>query len=214
VLTDGLAQVTSPGRLQLIGVAPTVLIDSAHNPHGARALVAALGDSFDFDEWGIVLGAFADKDIAGIVATVAPAATQVFVTAPDSERAADPDALADLVEAAGIPVTVHPTSQTRPKPRANGQRARTDARSSSRAASCWRARRCNSPRTATGRPGGARERTQRRARGAEESLAQVVLGFESIIVFLGGLAVYGLNVLPPASRPGGGSSAAPCWRRS
>ena len=108
VLTDGLAQVTSPGRLQLIGVAPTVLIDSAHNPHGARALVAALGDSFDFDEWGIVLGAFADKDIAGIVATVAPAATQVFVTAPDSERAADPDALADLVEAAGIPVTVHP----------------------------------------------------------------------------------------------------------
>jgi len=97
----------SPGRLQLIGVAPTVLIDSAHNPHGARALVAALGDSFDFDEWGIVLGAFADKDIAGIVATVAPAATQVFVTAPDSERAADPDALADLVEAAGVPVTVH-----------------------------------------------------------------------------------------------------------
>ena len=36
----------------------------------------------------------------------------------------------------------------------------------------------------------------RRARGAEESLAQVVLGFESIIVFLGGLAIYGLNALP------------------
>lgn len=107
VLTDGLAQVTSPGRLQLIGVAPTVLIDSAHNPHGARALVAALGDSFDFDEWGVVLGAFADKDTAGIVAALAPAATQVFVTAPDSVRAADPDALADLVEAAGVPVTVH-----------------------------------------------------------------------------------------------------------
>ncbi len=36
----------------------------------------------------------------------------------------------------------------------------------------------------------------RRLRGAEESLAQVVLGFESIIVFLGGLAVYGLSALP------------------
>lgn len=36
----------------------------------------------------------------------------------------------------------------------------------------------------------------RRQRGAEESLAQVVLGFESIIVFLGGLAVYGLSALP------------------
>ena len=107
VLTEGLAQVTSPGRLQLVGVAPTVLVDSAHNPHGARALVAALGDSFDFDEWGIVFGAFGDKDTAGIVSTLAPAATQVFVTAPDSDRAADPDRLADLVEAAGIPVTVH-----------------------------------------------------------------------------------------------------------
>lgn len=36
----------------------------------------------------------------------------------------------------------------------------------------------------------------RRARGAEESLASVVLGFESIIVFLGGLALYGLNQMP------------------
>lgn len=108
VLADGLAQVTSPGRLQLIGVAPTVLVDSAHNPHGARALVAALSDSFDFDEWGIVLGAFRDKDTAGIVATLAPAASHVFVTAPPSERAADPDTLADHVQAAGIPVSVHP----------------------------------------------------------------------------------------------------------
>lgn len=108
VLTDGLAQVTSPGRLQLLGVAPTVLVDSAHNPHGAEALVRALGQSFDFDEWGIVLGAFADKDVAGIVARLAPAATHVFATSPDSERAAEADVVADLVELSGIPVTVHP----------------------------------------------------------------------------------------------------------
>jgi len=107
ILTDGLAQVTSPGRLQLVGVAPTVLVDSAHNPHGARALVAALGESFDFDEWGVVFGAFGDKDTAGIVGALAPAAAHVFVTAPASERAAEPDALADLVEQAGTPVTVH-----------------------------------------------------------------------------------------------------------
>ncbi len=107
VVADGLAQVTSPGRLQLVGVAPTVLVDSAHHPHGARALVAALEDSFDFDEWGIVLGAFGDKDLAGIVSTIAPAATHVFATAPDSERAADPEVIADFVESSGTPVTVH-----------------------------------------------------------------------------------------------------------
>lgn len=107
VLTEGLAQVTSPGRLQLIGVAPTVLVDSAHNPHGAEALVRALGQSFDFDEWGIVLGVFADKDVAGIVELLAPAAAHVFATAPDSDRAAEADAIADLVEPTGTLVTVH-----------------------------------------------------------------------------------------------------------
>ncbi|WP_299086855.1 folylpolyglutamate synthase/dihydrofolate synthase family protein [uncultured Microbacterium sp.] len=107
ILTDGLAQVTSPGRLQLIGIAPTVLVDSAHNPHGAEALVRALGQSFDFDEWGIVLGVFGDKDVAGIVSRIAPAAAHVFATAPDSERAAEADEVADLVEPSGIAVTVH-----------------------------------------------------------------------------------------------------------
>lgn len=107
VVGDGLGIVTSPGRLQLLGVAPTVLVDSAHNPHGARALVAALGESFDFDEWGVVLGVLADKDAAGIVDALAPVAAHVFATAPDSERAAEATVVADLAEARGVTVTEH-----------------------------------------------------------------------------------------------------------
>ena len=108
VLAEGLAQAASPGRLQLVGIAPTVLVDAAHNPHGARALAGALRDSFDFDEWGVVLGILGDKDAAGIVAALAPLATHVFATSPASDRAADADAIADLVEVAGLPVSVHP----------------------------------------------------------------------------------------------------------
>ncbi|MCT9820131.1 bifunctional folylpolyglutamate synthase/dihydrofolate synthase [Microbacterium sp. W1N] len=107
IVGEGLAQVTSPGRLQLLGVAPTVLVDAAHNPHGARSLVAALRDSFDFDEWGLVLGVFGDKDADGIVAELSGAAAQVFATEPASERAASADRIADLVEAHGVPVSVH-----------------------------------------------------------------------------------------------------------
>ncbi|GAA3209818.1 bifunctional folylpolyglutamate synthase/dihydrofolate synthase [Microbacterium terregens] len=107
ILAEGFAQASSPGRLQLVGVSPTVIVDAAHNPHGARALVAALGESFDFDEWGVVLGVLADKDAAGIVAELTPIASHVFATAPDSERADDADLIADLAEAAGLPVTVH-----------------------------------------------------------------------------------------------------------
>lgn len=109
VVADGLGNATSPGRLQLLGTAPTVFVDAAHNPHGARALVAALKESFDIDEWGAVVGILEGKDAAGIMTTLAPAVARVFATAPDSDRAIDPDAIADVTEAAGLPVTVHPT---------------------------------------------------------------------------------------------------------
>jgi hypothetical protein len=46
-----------------------------------------------------------------------------------------------------------------------------------------------------------RERRPRRPRGAAESLGSIVLGFESIIVFLGGLVVFGLKVLPAGIEP-------------
>ncbi|GAA4189590.1 folylpolyglutamate synthase/dihydrofolate synthase family protein [Microbacterium oryzae] len=108
IITEGLQQATSPGRLQLVGIEPTVLVDAAHNPHGARALASALTESFDFAEWGIVLGVLDDKDAAGIIAALAPVAAHVFATAPSSERAGDVERLADIVEAAGLRVTVHP----------------------------------------------------------------------------------------------------------
>ncbi|WP_144796526.1 folylpolyglutamate synthase/dihydrofolate synthase family protein [Microbacterium paludicola] len=109
IITDGLQGATSPGRLQLLGIMPTVVVDAAHNPHGAEALAQSLDDSFDFDEWGLVLGVLADKDAAGIVDRLAPVAAHVFATAPDSDRASDADHIADLVENAGHRVTVHPS---------------------------------------------------------------------------------------------------------
>jgi dihydrofolate synthase/folylpolyglutamate synthase len=48
-----------------------------------------------------------DKDAAGIVAEIAPVAAHVFATAPDSERAEEADAIADLAEAYGLRVSVH-----------------------------------------------------------------------------------------------------------
>lgn len=107
VMADGLGEVTSPGRLQLIGTEPTVFVDAAHNPHGAQALAQALAQVFDFEEWGLILGVLDDKDAAGIVRSLAPLATEVFVTSPDSARAEHPDTLADLVEAGGRRASVH-----------------------------------------------------------------------------------------------------------
>lgn len=95
-LTEGLALATSPGRLQLIGTDPTILVDAAHNPHGARSLRAAIERYFDVDEVALVAGILSDKDAAGIFRELAPIVTTALVTRSSSERSTDVDALAQI----------------------------------------------------------------------------------------------------------------------
>jgi dihydrofolate synthase/folylpolyglutamate synthase len=97
VVEQGLGSVTSPGRLQIIGSDPAVLVDAAHNPHGARSLVVALGEAFDFDEVAIVIGVLGDKDAAGIIDALLDLDARYVVTVPDSDRATDAAELAELV---------------------------------------------------------------------------------------------------------------------
>ena len=97
VLAEGLGSVTSPGRLQVVGVDPTVIVDAAHNPHGAAALVEAVRRYFTFDEVAVVVGVLADKDAAGIIRALAPLADVMHVTQSGSDRAVDHADLADLV---------------------------------------------------------------------------------------------------------------------
>ncbi|MET0303194.1 MAG: folylpolyglutamate synthase/dihydrofolate synthase family protein [Microbacteriaceae bacterium] len=97
LVAQGLGQVESPGRLQLVGIEPTILVDAAHNPHGAGALAAALGEYFDFDEITFVIAVLEDKDAHGIVSELVPVADQFYVTRSSSDRALEFDELIDVV---------------------------------------------------------------------------------------------------------------------
>lgn len=97
VLAEGLATVSSPGRLQVIGAEPTVIVDAAHNPHGATALAAALKEYFTFDEIAFVIGVLDDKDASGIVEALAPVANRFYVTSSQSDRAVAPEELVETV---------------------------------------------------------------------------------------------------------------------
>ena len=86
----------SPGRLERLAAgAPTVLVDAAHNPHGARAL-AALTTEFRFTRLVGVVAVMRDKDARGILAELEPVVAEVVVTANSSPRAMDPDELGAL----------------------------------------------------------------------------------------------------------------------
>ncbi|MCY7325220.1 MAG: bifunctional folylpolyglutamate synthase/dihydrofolate synthase [Microbacteriaceae bacterium] len=102
VLAEGIGTATSPGRLQVLGVEPSVLVDAAHNPDGARALASAVAAYFTFDEICVVVGALEEKDAAGIIAALTPIASRFHVTRSSSARAIDEDELGEIVrEVAG-----------------------------------------------------------------------------------------------------------------
>ncbi|QEO15939.1 bifunctional folylpolyglutamate synthase/dihydrofolate synthase [Agromyces intestinalis] len=94
VVQAGLAAVTSPGRLQRVAADPTLIVDAAHNPHGAASLAAALEEYFDFTELVIVLGILADKDAEGIARALEPTGATFVVTRSSSDRAVEVGELA------------------------------------------------------------------------------------------------------------------------
>jgi dihydrofolate synthase/folylpolyglutamate synthase len=96
LVRSAFAKASSPGRLETIRTSPTVLLDVAHNPAGADALVAALGESFAFSRLVGVLAVLADKDALGLLGVLEPALDAVVVTTNSSPRAYSADQLAEL----------------------------------------------------------------------------------------------------------------------
>jgi dihydrofolate synthase/folylpolyglutamate synthase len=90
------AQVTSPGRLEIVRTGPTILLDAAHNPHGAEAAAAALEDSFTLDPLIGVIGVMGDKDAEGVLAAFEPHLAHVVCTQNSTERALPADQLAEV----------------------------------------------------------------------------------------------------------------------
>ncbi|MCM0639047.1 bifunctional folylpolyglutamate synthase/dihydrofolate synthase [Cellulomonas wangsupingiae] len=96
VVEAAFADVTSPGRLEVVRSSPTVLVDAAHNPAGAEALVDAVTEAFEFTRLVGVVGVMADKDPEGILAALEPLLAEVVVTQASTSRALDVDDLAEI----------------------------------------------------------------------------------------------------------------------
>jgi dihydrofolate synthase / folylpolyglutamate synthase len=93
---EGFAAATSPGRLERVRTAPTILLDGAHNPQGMAATVAALQEEFAFSRLVAVFAVLADKDAAALLDLLEPAVDAVVVTSNSSSRAMPVDQLTTL----------------------------------------------------------------------------------------------------------------------
>ncbi|WP_414657701.1 bifunctional folylpolyglutamate synthase/dihydrofolate synthase [Deinococcus sp. VB343] len=106
-IREGAAQTRWPGRLEVVNWAGRrVLLDGAHNPVGAQALAEALRPLLVLEgreRLPLIFGAAEDKDLSGVVAALAPLASEVILTRAElSPRAAHPEHLAPLFRQAGV----------------------------------------------------------------------------------------------------------------
>ena len=99
----GLAAVRWPGRFEVLRRDPVFLLDGAHNAHGMTAAVESLRALFPGRKAVFLLGLLADKDVSAMLDLLAPLAERVFTLRPESPRAMEAEALAELLEARGVP---------------------------------------------------------------------------------------------------------------
>lgn len=90
------AAADSPGRLEVVRASPTIVVDAAHNPAGAQALVDAVEESFDFTRLIGVVGILADKDAETILSILEPMLAEIVVTQSSSVRSYDVDDLEEI----------------------------------------------------------------------------------------------------------------------
>ncbi|CAN2234941.1 FolC Folylpolyglutamate synthase [actinobacterium SCGC AAA044-D11] len=96
LVRSAFANVSSPGRLEILHRDPTVIVDAAHNPHGAMALAQTISTEFDFESVFCVLGILGEKDARGVLKALEPVVDRLVVTQSDSPRALPVDDLYDL----------------------------------------------------------------------------------------------------------------------
>ncbi len=79
-ISQGLAGVDWPGRLQILRRDPIVVVDGAHNADSANRLKEALRQYFDFERAILIVGVSSDKDASGIISELAPVFDLVIAT--------------------------------------------------------------------------------------------------------------------------------------
>jgi dihydrofolate synthase/folylpolyglutamate synthase len=90
------ADVSSPGRLQVIDREPLTILDGAHNPHGVRSLASALKHSFASPKAIGVIGILSGKNADEMLETLSQSFAKVIITSAKTERAIEADELGAL----------------------------------------------------------------------------------------------------------------------
>ncbi|MCL4393391.1 MAG: bifunctional folylpolyglutamate synthase/dihydrofolate synthase [Chloroflexi bacterium] len=104
----GLSNVSWPGRFQVLGRDPFVVVDGAHNGDSMRRLIETLDGVFPQARWCFVFGASGDKDIAAMLAEIGMRASALVLTTSHNPRAATPARLTEIAANCDVRSTTAP----------------------------------------------------------------------------------------------------------
>jgi dihydrofolate synthase/folylpolyglutamate synthase len=102
----GLEEARWPGRLEILGRDPLLVVDGAHNVDSMRRMLCTLTDDVRFDRLIVVAGFSADKDIAGMMAELASTADELVLTKSVHPRSAAPQQVADAANPGNARISV------------------------------------------------------------------------------------------------------------
>jgi len=98
----GLETVRWPGRAEVLGQEPWVIVDGAHNADSMQKLCETVQSLFSYRDMILIYGASADKDIGGMLDAILPLARHVLVAESGHPRAAPTDKLMSDIESRGV----------------------------------------------------------------------------------------------------------------
>jgi dihydrofolate synthase/folylpolyglutamate synthase len=97
-ISEGLAGLRWPGRIEVLGVSPTVIVDAAHNWEAVAALLRTLDESFQSRRRVLIFAATRDKDVVGMLRQLLPRFDTIIMTCfQNNPRHVPVESLAEVV---------------------------------------------------------------------------------------------------------------------
>ena len=102
-IVAGLETVQWPGRMEVLGREPTLVVDGAHNDHSVATLLATLDSYVPHRNLVVVAGFSRDKRVDAMVELLAARAHRVIATRSRHPRSMRPEEIAEQFRAQGVP---------------------------------------------------------------------------------------------------------------
>lgn len=102
----GVREAKWPGRLDVVGFKPLVILDGAHNPPAAKQLRRFLERIPQYQDLILIIGMLDDKDVSGFINELIPLANKIVITKAEIDRSLEPAEIVKKIKKRGKEVII------------------------------------------------------------------------------------------------------------